>query len=119
VVEAPGGGPNQPRGDAREIVGRGRRSLEVAPVLLDGFDAGQEGALDVVDEAWEKVRTLGLQPVNGAYVVPMGRRVGYEGGVVGAQTGKQACENVLLVVINEGIDAGKKVADVITAYPIR
>jgi len=83
------------------------------------FDAGQEGVLDVVDEAWRRAQSQGLQPVNGAYTVPMGRRIGYEGGVVGAQTGRQACDSVLLVVRNEVVEGGTRVADVITAYPVR
>jgi hypothetical protein len=103
--------------DPARVVGSPRN-----PMPHGVFDAGQEGALDVIDEAFERVQSLGLQPVsirgaNRAYLVPMGRRVGFEGGVYGGQTGNQACTNVLLVIKNESVDAGKKIADVITAYP--
>jgi hypothetical protein len=92
------------------------------PMAHGVYDAGQEGTLDVVDEVFVKIQLMGLQPVsvreeNRAYLVPMGRRVGFEGGAYGAQTGNQACTNVLLVIKNEAVEAGKKVADVVTAYP--
>lgn len=83
------------------------------------FDAGPEGTLDEIDEAWERVASLGLQPINGAYTVPMGRRIGFEGGVAGGQTGNRACEFIKLVVRNEAMADGLRVANVITAYPVR
>jgi filamentous hemagglutinin len=60
-------------------------------------------------EAWYRAQRLGIMPTaDGTFVVPMGRRIGWQGGSLG--TG-DALENVTIHTIN-----GRQI---ITAYPTR
>jgi hypothetical protein len=81
------------------------------------FDAGRQGAIGVIDEAWAlaqkggsnvNVTTVGNKSV---YTVDMGRRVGWVGGQGGAALGNPRVNNIQLVIRNGN--------QVITAYPIR
>jgi hypothetical protein len=87
------------------------------PLPFGVFDSGPSGALGVVDEAWLIVQLRGpgvsvaQQGNRTIYTVSMGRRIGFEGGQVGAATGNQGVSRVQLVVENGN--------QVITAFPIR
>ncbi len=81
------------------------------------FDAGRNGVVGVVDEAWSiaqkggsnvSVNTVGNKAV---YTVDMGRRIGWVGGQGGAALGNPAVNNVQLVIRNGN--------QVITGFPIR
>jgi hypothetical protein len=81
------------------------------------FDAGPDGFVQVVDEAWVAAQQGGSNVVKttvgnkDTYLVDMGRRVGWVGGQGGATLGNPAVNNIQLVVRNGN--------QVVTAYPIR
>lgn len=78
------------------------------------FEGGRDGALAVIDEAWERIRRLKIRPQRDegreAYLVSMGRRIGYLGGQAGQDRGNPPLNRVRLVV-REGT------SEVVTAYP--
>lgn len=78
------------------------------------FEGGRDGALAVIDEAWERIRRLKIRPQRDegreAYLVSMGRRIGYLGGQTGQDRGNPPLNRVRLVV-REGT------SEVVTAYP--
>ncbi len=80
------------------------------------FDAGRQGALGVVDDAWVQIQQQGLQGVTQGnrtvFVVDMGSRVGYLGGRAGAAAGNPALTRIQLVV-------EKGTSNVITAFPVQ
>jgi len=78
------------------------------------FDGGEEVAWAVIDEAWlnAQQRRMKADPEGSrsTYVVPMGRRIGYLGGRVGAAKRNPPLKRVSIV-----FKTGTK--NIITAYP--
>jgi len=73
-----------------------------------GFLRSNHDPVLTVQEAWYRGQRLGITPsADGTYVIPMGRRIGWEGGSIG--TG-QALENTTIHTVD-----GK----IITASPSR
>jgi hypothetical protein len=72
------------------------------------FDGGRSGAVSVVREAWERVRTAdpsvttrpGRSEGATVYRVNLGREVGFVGGVRGAQQGNPRASSIELVIRN-------------------
>jgi len=77
-------------------------------------DGGNDQALATVDEAWKLVKKKKIKPSEegrtSAYLIPMGRRVGYLGGRSGASRGKPPLKKVFIVVRTG-------TSEVITAFP--
>lgn len=78
------------------------------------FDGDELNAFALIDEAWKKAKEKEIEPDyrgdRAAYLVPMGRRVGYLGGRSGQSRGNPALDEILIVVDSE-------TNRVITAYP--
>jgi hypothetical protein len=78
------------------------------------FDGEEGEALAVIDEAWQEIQERKTAPRvesgRAAYVVSLGRRIGYLGGRTGAQRDHPALSRVMIVV-EEGT------SNLVTAYP--
>ncbi len=78
------------------------------------FDGGADGALAVIDEAWELIQRRRIEPEiesnRAAYLVSLGRRIGYLGGREGERRGHPALTRVFLVV-------ERGTTNVVTAFP--
>ena len=78
------------------------------------FDGGSEVAFAVIDQAWKLAQQRKLRPKRegnrSSYTVPMGRRVGYLGGRVGAAKRNPSLTRVFIVFTTN-------TKDIITAFP--
>ncbi len=81
------------------------------------FEGAEHEILAVIDEAYEKAKKGGkdvrksLQDERIAYIVNLGRKIGYVGGSSGKRDGNPDCHYLQLVLEDENV--------VITAYPTR
>lgn len=81
------------------------------------FKGGRDEILAVIDEAYEKAKKGGkdvrnsLRDERTAYIVNLGRKIGYVGGSSGKRDGNPDCHYLQLVIEDENV--------VITAYPTR
>lgn len=78
------------------------------------FDGEEGQALAVIDEAWQAAQAGNIKPRlesgRAAYVISLGRRIGYLGGRTGAERNHPAISRVMIVV-EEGT------SNLVTAYP--
>jgi len=78
------------------------------------FDGGADRTLAVIDEAWRKAQEERIRPdvegTRSAYLVPLGRRIGYLGGRTGASRRNPPLSRVFIVIETD-------TKNVVTAFP--
>lgn len=97
-----------------EHVMRHAKDMPNRPGSHGVYEGNQETIFALIDEAWDKARKSNLRPSNeggrSSYTVPMGRRVGFLGGMEGARRRNPALQRVFIV-----FETGT--TNIVTAFP--